>query len=458
MITPDISKIPAPFDHSGSKHIEPVEHLTEEAATNDILSMFNLAASGQLRFQGNSKSLTSSSIKAINGILFHGDLNHPSDLSRPEMMDILGQAGLRPYSWMKLLLAAGFFRRLGPECQLTKAGISIRNLPVRETIRKVWESWLIAPSNHEMTRIHWLEGIRSKKRPLHAASPVRNILNDCLRSCQPGQWIPFNTWCNLVDIRTQNVSFVRYSKGLKTIGRAKLNDQQWETVIRRLFSKVFLLETAAVLGLIDVTLKPLDQSEPEITGTPSQVTRLYLTRYDGLTAIRLTLLGVFCLGMKLMKSIHTPEPESITVLPNLEIVRLSYLTVTSDLFFLDRFCERQSDRVWRIDRMKILRLMSSGLTPDTILSYLTRRHNGILPETLITHLNDLKERSEGISFVDTAGIYECATPQLARLILSDPVLKKTCSFLGDKRIIIPERAKQRFRKQLAKLGIRFPES
>ena len=125
-----------------------------------------------------------------------------------------------------------------------------------------------------------------------------------------------------------------------------------------------LFEYAATLGLIDIAyIAPQRRGMISAIAGARMITTC-LSRYDGLKYFRINALGAWCLGL----TAAIIEPEAIViprktwrVLPNHDVVSSELNPDPVDVMFLDRVADRTSDRVWRLDREKILTAVEDGL-------------------------------------------------------------------------------------------------
>ena len=127
------------------------------------------------------------------------------------------------------------------------------------------------------------------------------------------------------------------------------------------FILAMLFEYAATLGLIDVAYNPPQLARDDFDDRWGTDEMSCLSRYDGLTYIRLNALGAWCLGVREQYQPETAAPTTAwRVLPNLEIVSADGRPDPIDVIFLDRVAEQTSEAVWRLDRNRILARVEEG--------------------------------------------------------------------------------------------------
>ena len=103
----------------------------------------------------------------------------------------------------------------------------------------------------------------------------------------------------------------------------------------------FLLEYAATLGVVDVAYTTPEDARPGFRSMWGTDDLAFLSRYDGLSCIRLTRLGALVLG--LADDVVAPPTASagrLEVLPNLHVVPEGGEFEPRDETFLSTFCAR----------------------------------------------------------------------------------------------------------------------
>ena len=150
---------------------------------------------------------------------------------------------------------------------------------------------------------------------------------------------------------------------------------------------------SATLGLIDVAYIAPQGARSDYFKHWGTDEYDCLSRYDGLEYIRLNELGAWCLGV-----VKNYEPETVvtkktwTVLANHDVVSSEQGPDPGDALFLDRVAERTSERVWHLDREKILTSAEAGLEIREITEFLGTHDTEPVPGTVSKFLDDLHDR------------------------------------------------------------------
>ena len=223
------------------------------------------------------------------------------------------------------------------------------------------------------------------------------------------------------------------------------------------FVLAMLFEYAATLGLIDMAYIPPQGARRDYRRHWGTDDFECLSRYDGLQSIRINALGHWILGQSL---IYEPEP-SITrktwrVQPNHEVVSTEETPDPGDTLFLDRISDRTSERVWRLDREKILAAAKDGLQVGEIAEFLEARTAEPIPATVSTLLSDLKQRAGRLRDKGTVHMIECSDPETAQLLALDSKLKSLCLLAGVRNLVFRESDESAVRAGLRKLGYVLP--
>ena len=187
-------------------------------------------------------------------------------------------------------------------------------------------------------------------------------------------------------------------------------DQDWDDVEGR-YVLAFLFEYVATLGLLDVAYICADGARNDFRTLWGTDDLSALSRYDGLMFVRINSLGAWCLGLS-----ETYQPEErvqrpvVKVLANFDVVVSNPPLEPGDALLLERFTERTSEAVWRLDQAKILAAVEEGLTVSELREFLTARSQGPLPATVGVFLDDVAARAGRLEDLALHGWSRAATP------------------------------------------------
>jgi hypothetical protein len=224
-------------------------------------------------------------------------------------------------------------------------------------------------------------------------------------------------------------------------------------ILQARYALCLLFEYAATLGLIDVAYVPPDGARPDYHDMWGTDDLTFLSRYDGLTYIRVTPLGAYALG-----SAPDYEPPALehrgvfSVLSNLDVVATGEDLTFADRVVLDRYAAQTADRVWRLDRGQLLAAAEAGESIDDVRAFLVARTATPLPPTVISLLDDVADRAR--RFVDRGAmrVIECADPALVLQLANDARTRRLCIAASEHLLLVPTDSDQAFRRAVRKLG------
>lgn len=367
---------------------------------------------------------------------------------------------MRAFAWMMLLPGTNLAEIRNKKLQLTSAGRKALGSDPVKTLKSIWNKWLKTTLFDEMRRFRLIKGQtgmaqRHMTPPRKRREAIARVLKEC----------PVDRWITIDD-------FVRYcmatgkgfdvSRSPETLDLSNLRIYvdfydtagSW-TLLETAYLQCFLFEYAATLGAIDVAyINPF--FEPNVD-KPLPLERPELGQYDGLVAFRVNALGAYLLGLRSQYEASPVAVEpTLRVLPNLEIVLAGPPLSSTESLLLETYTKPTSDRVWTLDRGKLLAAVDSGQPLDDFRDYLRRASVGEIPATVEQLLDDISQRSQQLTDLGLVRYVECADATLAMQIAHDSRTKKYCQLAGDRHLVVPQESDTRFRNALRKLGYTLP--
>jgi len=441
--------------YRGNETAPLVQHNTEHAAIQDIMAVLQLVDMGKVGASAKTGRLSQAGANAVRGVLSHGDF-YPAEMDIENKYDVqLGSLGIRPFAWGMLLQAGNLVQVSGSKLELTRTGRAALKKDPHQILAGLWERWLKSKILHEMNRIEAIKGQKSAKHPLFAAAPCRHEIASTLSELEEGKWIKTQDFFNYLAAAGHGFEVVRNDWVLyisdPQYGSFGDNSVTWNHTNGR-FARAFLLEYAATLGLIDVALVPPWGALSDHGALWGAGDLSCLSRYDGLWALRLNSLGAWIVGKKetYVPSFHD-EP-SLRVLPNLEITMMGSSLPSSDALFLDRICERISERVWRLTLARLLQAVEEGVEAERVIAFVEERSKGDLPQSVRAFLDDVVVRTGKVQDRGEARLVECIDAPLAQLIANDSRLQNLCVLAGERHLVVLQENAAPFRKALRELG------
>jgi hypothetical protein len=218
-----------------------------------------------------------------------------------------------------------------------------------------------------------------------------------------------------------------------------------------------LFEYAATLGLIDVAYVPPAEARADFRQLWGADDLEYLSRYDGLSYVRLTPLGAYCLGI--VDEYEPPRlelPAVLSVLSTLEVVATEGSLNAADRIVLERYADSVSDRVWQLTDERLLAALEAGGSLTELAEFLTASSVSPLPERAVQLFRDIEERAERIQDNGAARLILCGDPALATLVANHVRTRRLCMLAGERHLVVPVASERAFRRALRELGYPIP--
>jgi len=424
--------------------------LTEAQAQADLVAVLQLCGGGRLACSEKTRRPSAATVNAVAGVLSGGDF-YPGE-------------AIVAFAWPLLVQAAGLAELARGRLQLTARGRTALVKPPADTLKQVWRAWLGRAVLDEFSRVEHIKGQRATN-VLTSAKTRRQNVSAALAACPPGAWIRVDDLFEQMRRDGLSPTVARSDRALwklyisdaqyGSLGYAGFGD--WSIVEGR-YTLAVLFEYAATLGLIDVLYADPDGARGDFRDNWGTDDLPYLSRYDGLRAVRLNPLGVYALdltGDYEPPADQAAPRQTLKVLPNLDIVATGDLP-PADRLVLDAYADHTSDRVWTVGADTLLAALDAGRTPDQLRRFLQERAAHELPATLLTLLDDVTGRAAKLCDMGVVRLVECADPALATLIARDRKLRGLCTPVGDRYLAIAVEREADFRKALRGLGYALP--
>ncbi|ABW14715.1 conserved hypothetical protein [Parafrankia sp. EAN1pec] len=423
--------------------------LTAWEAQVNALAVLQLCATGKLRCSEKTQRPGAATVTAVAGVLLRGDFY----LTEP----------IAAFAWPLLLQAGGLAEVSGGRLVLTARGRSVLAKPAAETIRQLWRRWVGHAVLDEMSRIETIKGQRSA-RALTAAGPRRKAVAEALAACPPGEWVAVD------------MLFTRIRRGgppftvARDVWKLYIEDPQYGSLgydgfhdwplLEGRYLLCLLFEYAGTLGLFDLTYGDPVDARDDFRENWGADDLDFLSRYDGLRAVRMNALGAYAFGLA---DRYEPEGDStaagpaLKILPNLDIVITGEVQPADELL-LSVYGQRASDRIWSLTIKSLMAAIDAGRPVEELRRFLTDRADHELPATVAKLFEDVTARAGQLRDLGLARVIECVDPAVAALIANDRKLRRLCTLVGDRHIAVPLQHEADFRAALRKLGYAIPSS
>jgi len=257
---------------------------TAPDALSNLVSVLELAADGQVRYSASTRRPTAATVKLVEDVLVAGDFY---DSGEP----------IAAFAWPLLIQVGGLARLAGTRLELSPRGRAALARPSYEALGALWARWLGSVSTDELARIEAIKGQR-KPGTLTSAITRRAAVAAALAALQPGAWTGAGKL--LASLRAQQPPLVA-ARSLRALWRLYVVDsyfgslgyagsRTWDLVEGR-YALCVLFEYAATLGLIDVAYTGPRGARDDYRALWGADQLSCLSRYDGLSAVRVNELG-----------------------------------------------------------------------------------------------------------------------------------------------------------------------
>ena len=258
---------------------------TAPDALSNLVSVLELAADGQVRYSASTRRPTAATVKLVEDVLVAGDFY---DSGEP----------IAAFAWPLLIQVGGLARLAGTRLELSPRGRAALARPSYEALGALWGRWLGSVSTDELARIEAIKGQR-KPGTLTSAITRRAAVAAALAGLQPGAWTGAGKL--LASLRAQQQPPLVAARSLRALWRLYVVDsyfgslghagsRTWDLVEGR-YALCVLFEYVATLGLIDVAYTDPRGARDDYRALWGADQLSCLSRYDGLSAVRVNELG-----------------------------------------------------------------------------------------------------------------------------------------------------------------------
>jgi hypothetical protein len=426
---------------------------TEDAAAREIFSVLQLVDRGGVPVSAQTRRPAQKGVDAVREVLVGGDFYPAAERTRRWHAD---SGPIRAYAWPLIVQAAGLASAAGPKLVLTAAGRRALSQAPSQTLRHAWKKWITNSIFDEFSRIEAIKGQSDRKR-LTAVAGRRAAVVDALAECPVGAWITIGELSRHMRASGNAFDVVHNAWDLyisdKNYGSLGYDGSGGWDVLQERYMMAFLLEYAATLGVVDVAYTTPEDARPGFRSMWGTDDLAFLSRYDGLSCIRLTRLGAFVLG--LVDEVATPPTASagrLEILPNLHVVPADGEFEPRDEAFLSTFCRRGAEG-FGLDRTAIAASVEKGHRVVDLAGFLEDACEGGLPAGVRAFFDDMERRAAMLSITGHALLIECSDPELGRELARDKRTKGLCTVTGDGSVIVvPSEAEAAFRRAVREMG------
>jgi hypothetical protein len=419
--------------------------LTDQAAIANLRIVLESCAGGQLRASATTRRPAAATVSALAVLLADRDF-YPDE-------------AISAYAWPLLVQAGDLAEVVGGRLRLTRRGTAALAGDGAAALRDLWRRWISSGVIDEFSRVEHIKGQRVHN-VLTSAKTRRQAVASALAGCPVGEWVHVEDLFARMRRAGHSPSIVRSERAMWRLYIAEAQygslgyagHHGWALLEGR-YTLAVLFEYAATLGLIDVAYDHPAGARDDFRGNWGADDLDYLSRYDGLRALRLNPLGAWITGIAAgyLPAAPVAVTGSLKVLPNCDVVSLGELT-HGEQMTLSAFAQRTTERVWRLDTAGLLAAVSAGRAISELGEFLTARAGGDLPQPVRVLLDDVTERAGLLTDLGPTRLVRCRDAAVATLLSRDPKIATMCQAVGDTYLAVAPEHEAAFRARLTALG------
>ncbi|EIC23381.1 hypothetical protein [Thiorhodovibrio frisius] len=435
---------------------------TEPRVRQELPALLRLVAQGKLAVGAKTGLPSAAAIGRIEALLLDGDWYSAEDDEEAPRYAGGSIRPIRPFAWPLLLQAGGLAKIDGSKLALTPRGKKALSQPLHEVVAHLFERWQSKGPPDELRRVDLIKGQTAKGVKLSPPLDRRQVIEDALRACCPvGQWMAVDDLFRLMKAEHHRFEVAGNPWKLYFVdanyGSLGYDGGDAFEILEARYTLVYLFEYLATLGLIDVAYTLPYDARPDFGGRWGVDEFSFLSRYDGLSYVRLNDLGAYCLDLSETYSPRLPErPALLRVESDLSLTQLRPSDPAEQLQ-LEQIANAESPERWRLNADEILTQGANPEDRERIRDFVQTALEGDLPPELDEWLASLEERATALVDGGTARLIQCRDAALAAMLSSDPATAAHCHRAGDRLLCVPEKKLTAFRKGLARLDFVLPE-
>jgi hypothetical protein len=438
----------------------------ERAIFHDLGATLYLIQQGKAGVSPATRLPTLTTLRQLRQNLLLGDYFGDEDYERAE-------DAIRPLALIVLAQAAKWAQpnAAGNKLELTRAGQALLGAPIGpQHIREAWERWLKSDLLDELSRIRNIKGQQAKGTRLTKPAERRAKLAAVLRAFPLERWVEMDELLRYMRAEDQLPVIERNNNRKLGVGTYNSYYEEelgysatkyWD-VIAGSYVRAVIWEYVATLGMVEIAYTWPEET-PHDFGSLYYLDAEYLSRYDGLLAMRLTELGAYVLGLIGEYTPPALAAESgapvLKVLPNLDVVITAAARLTpNERALLERIATQQSQDVYRLSREQLLEAANSGLELPQVRQFLAAKSGQAeaeFPQIVRVFFEDLEKRLGALREAGTLLALEGDDPFLLTELSNNPVLRALVRLgtIGERPVLlVPEEHEAAVRRQLKKLG------
>ena len=449
---------PAPLILEGSETLADKKgltvRLTEREAMQEVVVMLRTIEQARIQVSEKTAVPSATALRFLTEKLAGGDFYPWVEKKKKWDQEV---APIKAFAWPMLLQAGALAIRAGGRLALSPAGVKALSAPPAEVLRGLWRKWLKTTLFDEFSRNDAIKGQNSKGRVMTAVAPRRAAIDEALQACPIGRWIAFDEFSRFM--LASDLTFEVTQDAWKlylceprygSLGYAGSDD--WNILQERYIAAV-LFEYAATLGMVDVAYVNPAGARDDYRSMWGADELAFLSRYDGISAFRLTPLGAYVLGMD--AAYRPPAIQSnaaLSVLPSLQVNVVRGVLGAEETLLLENWAVPVQAGSWRLDREKFLSAIEKGHDIAELQGFLESRDDMPLPESVESLIRHCERNGKALKTLASAVLVECRDNETAEVIAGHKETEALCLRAGPKTLVVRTDHLDKFRERVRVLG------
>ena len=364
---------------------------------------------------------------------------------------------IKAMAWPLLLQASGVAISRNGKLALTSAGVKAMQQKPADTLRHIWCKWRDSPLFDEFNRIDDIKGQKSKGLRMSPTASRRAMVGAALCHCPTGTWIEVDELLRFMRGQGEHFELCNH------VGYLYLSELQYGSlafggddileILQLRYMLCALFEYCATLGMIDVAYIPPHDSRHDYGHLWGADELSYLSRYDGLTYIRLTPLGAYCLGLSTDYSAAPLTTDyDVRVQADLRVTVGGSEILPEHALLLGNWAIRETDTTWRLDRQTATASMERGYDIAQLATFLAKHDSQPLPEQVDSFLHTCNKQGRSMRVVGPSLLIECVDAATADLIANHKMSSSMCLRAGSRHLVVQQAHETAFRKAVRQIG------
>jgi hypothetical protein len=428
--------------------------LTEREALQEVVIMLRTIEQARVQVSDKTALPGSATQRLLSDKLAGGDY-YAAEEKRNEWDQEIGP--IKAFAWPMLLQAGGLAVGVAGRLQLSPGGVKALSMQPAQVLRGLWQKWLKTTVLDEFSRVDAIKGQNSKGRVMTAVAPRRAAIEATLQACPIGRWIAVEEFSRFMRA-TDRVFAVTHDAWKLYICERQYGSLGYDgsggwNILQDRYILAFLFEYAATLGLVDVAYFHPAQARADYGGLWGADDLSFLSRYDGLSAFRVTPLGAYLLGRE--AAYQPPAVASSVALsfsPGLYVEVVRGVLAAEETLLLDNWAIPVQAGTWQLDREKSLSAIEKGHDIAELKGFLERAGGLPLPAPVESFIRLCEHNGKALKTLASALLIECRDPETAAEIAGRPETSSLCLRAGPRTLVVRTNQLTRFRERVRSLG------